>query len=243
MIEIRTTDDGFAFVRTIRAPFAGHDPLDTDDLSGIVVRWPELVRLEAIEPWPSIRVTWKHRHAKDGAEFHPPVARAERFAEKVEGLFAHVARHEPHRIVRGWLDVDDVAWREVESLPETGEPAGSGGGPYRAASAPIREKVVARRYASGALREIVRGMFRPAWREVAGEVVITTEHVYVRRQNGRCLRLDMSHLRLGRRLPDPSDGIVYVFARRAELHVPHLDGCGVTRLLNQRLLEAGAVSG
>jgi hypothetical protein len=83
-------------------------------------------------------------------------------------------------------------------------------------------------------------MFRPAWREVAGEVVLTTEHVYVRRRTGRCVRMELRRLRLGRRLPDPADGVVYVFARRAELHLPRLEGCSVARLLEERLLGVGS---
>lgn len=227
MTAIRWTDEGIAFHSQPGAVgWLGDDPLDTPDLDAIVVRWPELRRLEATEPWPSVRVEWEHAGAVSDATFDAGSEQAAAaFDAQVEALFDHVARFRPYVLVRGWLEAPNVLWTLVDSLP--GETDDRAGGPYRTAGA--TERVLARRSQSTAYERLISIALDVPWREVGGEVVVTTERVYVRRPDGSVRAVPFDSLRRVTRAP--GGDLVAVFGRKSELFLRSREDCPVEAFL------------
>jgi len=108
-------------------------------LHGIDIPWPELMAVEAVDPWPRVRVTFRSRSwrsdpdqtATVGPEPAAPLRAERRFAAHVEAFLAEVARRHPRRLRPGWERFPKVAWSPVRRLPGDGSSTGPPLGAYR----------------------------------------------------------------------------------------------------------------
>jgi hypothetical protein len=216
-----------------------------------VVTGRALRELEAIDPWPSVRVRWKHAHGEDErvfrlrrryrtAAFGTSTAEAEQFAHVVDQLFDWVEGHAwgRHHVRRGWLDVPDVRWEPVDRFPAEGA-SGPGGGAFRTQAAPS-EQVIARRPPATGLDGMLLWLAASgrSWKETPAEIAVTAEHVYARTRAGSAFRIPRSALRT--RMGDDDRDVAYVFGRRARLLLLGEDDCPVRRLLDAQLAAAAA---
>lgn len=223
---------------------AGDDPHATEDIhsahpQSITVRWRDLLRLEPIDPWPSLRVRYVGGDTACADTFAPRWRwRVDEFAAAVEALIEHASAHAPAVVHRGWLDQPVIEWERVRELPGGRVPLGPGA--YRSATA-TGEPIVARRDAPTPFEALLQWTAstpdRP-WRDHPREVVVTDEHVYARRRDRSAWRLPLSSLRAARGAPDGD--AVFVFGRHTQLVLPARspEGCPVARALFDALHEA-----
>lgn len=189
--------------------------------TALTMRWRELVRFEAVAPWPAFRLRW--RYAADGTEEetfvpHGGVA-PEAFEEVVVALAAHVERHRgigPN----GWLLEPVHVWEPAAALPE--ETAAPKGGAYRTATRPTGERVVARWRAKPTFVHVLQWLAYGTahWRAILTEIVVTEEHLYARRKTGRPERIARALLTgVG---VDPREAAVrvYRYGRRIRVALP-----------------------
>ena len=211
------------------------DPMNPTSPTSVVVRWRELARVEAVEPWPSLLLVWQWPNGgDDGCIFVPRSARvAEPFAEEVERLVLHCERFVPTSVVRGWLDVPEVPWEQVARGPSD-EQHGGGAGAYRSAAIAPEERIVARRAAPTSFETLLLWLAstpeRP-FRDHPREVIVTEQHVYRRSSQGWA-RVPLETLRAARGAADGPR--VYVFGRRTLLLLPHRAECAVREALDAR---------
>lgn len=232
----RWTKDGIAFVsQSSPGRQGGEDLLDTQDFDAIVVRWRELRLLEAVDPWPTIHLVWHSAGSMGESTLGARIGNAEEFAKEVEALFAHVRKYRPDALHPGWLDIPDVLWETADAFPQDDD-LDESGGPYRAAPVRSTERVLARRPQSGWTDRALAHVFRPPWREIAGEVAVTAERVWLRRRSGVVRSMDLAHLRYAQRRVHARD-LFFVFGRRSELSLPHFEDCPVEAFFEQHLAK------
>jgi len=205
-------------------------------------------RLEAVDPWPSLRIAWNHGRGEKSETLHPlrlhkvfafdpDEDERSAFARVVEELLAAFEEFEPTKVARGWLEVPEIPWEKVESWPEASGPSSEGA--YRTAQVPI----VARRGKPSPFEALLTWLAsspeRP-WTDTAREMVLTSRQLYVRHWNRNVYTLPLEALRA--RLDDTWEGTrdaVYVFGRNTFLVVPHREGCEVTAALDRQLADRG----
>lgn len=210
-------------------------------------KWSELLEIDAAEPYPSLRISWRTRgsgrdqnvfapeHTVTGRFFSISRAARDRFAAAVERLVDAIEELKPAEITipvrRGWLDVPHVEWEEVEAMPElTSE---QDRGVYRSAS--LAETVIASRSAPSVFESLLAWLASSPdrrWRETPREISITREYLYARLRDGKAYRLPISTLRARQH----ADGdVVYTFGRGTFVILLHREGCRVREVLDRRL--------
>jgi hypothetical protein len=213
--------------------------------------WAELLEVEACEPYPALRVSWRTRGARaDERIFAPeltPIGRVfsvsrdarDRFAAIVTAVFDAIEDHAPPgarlTVVRGWLDIPDAPWEEVDTMPEGG--SAEGDGVYRSASRGAG--VIASRAAPTAFESLLAWLASSPdrrWRETPREISVTREHVYARMGNARAYRVPLEALRSRR--GDRDGDLIYTFGRGTFLLLLHRDECPVRDALDARLARA-----
>ncbi len=207
----------------------------------VVVPWTRLERLEAVDPWPGLRIRWREAEFPGDAYFTAD-GDARQFEARVEQLVDYAAEQLGARASRviadGWLARADVQWEVVAHFPRDPEPGQAG--VYRTA-APTRphEPILARRAAPSpyeALLVWLASTPEEPLHEHVREVLVTDAYLYARRRNGAVARLPIWALytRLGSR------DSVYVFGRRVRVILPERDApCPVVAHLDRVLLERG----
>lgn len=205
----------------------------------VLVPWQHLGLLEAVDPWPAVRVRWR-QNGYPGDAFFRGRGDTEAFTARLEALFDHSQEQLGARaakvIERGWLARADVDWEMVAAFP--GDAPVSGSGAYRTAAASRpSEPVLARREAPSTAERLVLWLSstpETPWAEHVLEIVVTDANLYARRRDGTIARLPLWSLRtrLGGR-----DG-VYVFGRRTRLVLPQREApCPVAQHLDRLLRE------
>jgi hypothetical protein len=237
------TDEGIAFnardafgkvvVHNPADLLSDPDPLQTGAMRAIVVRWPELCELAAVDPWPRIRVVWSGPHGRSEEQFGPR-GRSERFAAIVARLFDHVRRHKPDAVQWGWLAAPEVHWEQVARLPGDEREQRPSRGAYRTAAAKVaHETVLARREPPSPFEALLQWLQTRSFRTQPRELELTPEFLYGRRSDRTCWRLPLEHLRA--RIGEPTGDRSFVFGRHTFVVLPHREGCELTRALEQRL--------
>ncbi len=231
----------------------GLDPLDTRDIGAVVLRWHEVREVAAVDPWPRVRVAWSGPGGGDEHTFAPVrdstdaafsgQLTSEPFAVRAAALIEHVVKHAPAVVDRGWLDLDEVSWEQVASLPELpGERPVVGDGAFRAAPRPVEEEAVALREAptpyEAMLDWLASSPERP-WRAHPRRVRTSTHSLYVERRDRTLWRLPLEALRL--RVGAYDEDAYYIFGRRTAVLLTHRDGCPVRKALDARLKQRRAV--
>jgi len=244
----RWNEDGLVFDNTghvpppLRPRTREWEPLDVGSVTSIALRWREVTALEAIEPWPHVKVVWYFNHARYEERIVPlriwgrggPLA----FEQGAEALFAYAGEIlRPAQLRRGWLDEPIVEWELCSDLPGH-EPPPEAAGAYRTAAARVVEPIVARRAPltpfEAMLCWLASGPGRP-WQDTPREVVLTEEHLYARRRDRRAWRLPLSELRV--RYGEAASDAFYVFGRRTMVILPGREGCPVRARLDELLEE------
>lgn len=212
--------------------------------------WPFDIRLklrhlrvvEALEPWPTLRVTWEEDRVEDHRTIAPPARRFGaggptktqlRHEAMVVELLGLLKNKAPRRatVDFGWAGVANQPWLRVDAMPEE---APRGDGVFRSAGGPSR--IVARRDAPTPLESMLVWLASSPdrlWVDTPREVVLTRDYLYARFARGslRCLPRETLRERRG-----PSgDDAVYVFGRRTLLVLTHRDGCPVRAALDAQL--------
>ncbi len=230
----------------------GTDPLDTRDVGAIVLRWPELRQVAAVDPWPSLQISWQASGGLDALTFRParpgldgvisPWLAPEEFAAEVEELIRFVQRHTSVLIDRGWIDIPELAWEQVGSMPDPpSERAVVGDGAFRAAPRPVEDVAIAVRAAPTPYEAMLEWLAstpdRP-WREHPRRVRASDDFLYVERRDRTMWRAPLDVLRA--RLGGSDEDAIYVFGRRATVLLTHRAACPVRALLDARLERAPA---
>jgi hypothetical protein len=219
-------------------PPGGVDPLDATQPTTIVVRWRELAALDAVSPWPNFRLRWRFKGGEDEATFVPSGDRVA-FEAMVVALAAHVEKMSGRATQNGWLLEPVYGWEAVANLPSELPPTAEGA--YRTAGRAPGEKIVARRTQESALEGMIGWLASGTarWRSVPREVVLTEEHVWVRRRGGAIERMPRRHLtRAG--YANASGDYAYGYGRRDRLVLPWREGCLVSRALEADVIKYGA---
>lgn len=167
-----------------------------DDLPGhgTQLRMHRLVTVEAVEPWPALRIAWKTRHLSKGWILAPPskrsglggptrrqLAHETMVVQLLEALSTH-PRASDLELRLGWAALPHVHWAAAEAFPEETR---RGEGAFRRGAGPAR--IVARRPGPtpfGALLVWLASSPDRKWVETPGEVVLTREQVFVRVPRG-----------------------------------------------------------
>lgn len=235
-------DRGFSLRGTVARIWGARFRNPLGEISGIIVGWRDLVALELVDPWPCIRVEWRHIGGVSYRVFEPQDGEEEIFAQEIESLMGHVVRFRPTCIARGWLDVPDERWELVSAFPSEDAHSVSRG-VYRSVNLRQGERIVARRGRSVSLRlwlerlRIARG--RP-WCRYPRRVAVTEEFAYVERGDRSSWRLPLSCLRSR---SSRADAAVYTFGRRARLELPRQLGCTVEAELARRVALNAVIGG
>lgn len=216
----------------LRATQEGIEVGRPESMSSLLVRWQDLVNLEAVEPWPQLLIEWREggalRRSRVGPRSEP-----EAFDGAVEALFdAAERRPVPDSKLRaGWLTVPRARWEPVDELPsgQLTPPRAD----YR--SAPMApDPVVASRPARGGLGMLLAWLAsspsRP-FRATIREAVLTERYLYVRRHDGRASRLPVELLRGA----DGGLDAVYRFGRGTLVLLTDRGRCAVCQALDARL--------
>ena len=225
-----------------------------------LVPWEEVLQLEAVQPWPSLRVRWRpadgvaereqvhHPRGPRGPlpRTAPSVEAMETAGRHVEELFAWLREARPElaeRIVPGWTELVDTPWERTEGLPK-GRPAG--GGAYRTSGRSRRvvgQRVVARRPRPNVtellLAWVTMSKHKP-WKETLREAVMTDDHLYVELWDRTTWRLPLSALTTRVDDAGASSDAVYVFGKRTFLVLTERRGDEVTRRLDLLLASRAA---
>jgi len=225
-----------------------------------LIPWEEVALLEAVHPWPSLRVRWRPAGGAALREqvHHPrgprgPLPRTPSSVEAMEAAGRHVEElfgwlRETHpdaaeRIVPGWTDLMDTPWERTEGLP-SGEPAGAGA--YRRSGRSRRvvgQRVVARRPRPNVtellLAWVTLSKAKP-WKETLREAVLTDDHVYVELWDRTTWRLPLSALTTRVDGVGPASDAVYVFGKRTFLVLTARKDDEVTRRLDLVLASRAA---
>lgn len=204
-----------------------------------VFDWAQIVELSAIEPWPALRIEWRHRRVVDHRVFEPrrtwfktePNRWEQAWDAVIVELFERIeALGLPVSMNRGWAGAEHVPWIDDEHWPSDRD---EGQGGYRVDA---KRRVLATR-SKPAPGEFLLSWFgagpRQPWRATPREVVVTRDHVHARMAGDRTARLPLSALRLRR--GGKTDTGVYVFGRRTLLVLPFREGCEVRALLDGHL--------
>jgi hypothetical protein len=208
----------------------------------LILTWRELVRIEAVDPWPCIELEWKNARVhgvvtgNSRRTVKPWRAMDERtFEEKlVLPLIQHVEDHDPGSIVRGWLDSPHADWERVNEMPR--DPSGDEiVSDYRVAARPPEKVILARRGAPKPIDTMLLWLSsRPSfpWKEQPREVILTKHHVWARRRDDSVWRIPRKTLRTSRRSKDDH---IYVFGRCTRLYLSHERGCGLIEALDGQM--------
>jgi len=201
----------------------------------------DIYTVEAVEPCPSLRVSFRSAGVPDDRVFRCATAKAARsWARTIEALFEALEElGYDIRLERGWLAYQDVRWETLDALPE--RRASPGEGAYR--STERAPRVVARRPACSGIETMLVWLTsgpERSFKSTPNEVVLTSDEIFVRFHGGRIGVLPRDSLNRARQ---NSDGDVsYRFGRHVNLLLPHREGCEVVAALDAQL-EAAAVAG
>lgn len=212
--------------------------------------WPFNIRLrlrnlrvvEAIEPWPALRICWEQERVEDERTLSPPPRRfgaggptrgqTQHEAMVVE-LLGLLKQKAPRRaeLRWGWAGVSNQPWLRVDAMPEE---AARGQGVFRHHAGPSH--LVAEREPPTSFEAMLEWLASSPdrlWVDTPREVALTRDHVYARFARGvvRCLPRESLRERRG---PADADA-VYVFGRRTRLVLTHREGCPVRVALDAQL--------
>ena len=208
------------------------------------LRFSNVLRVEAVDPWPGLRIHWKKGSEETSQTFHPvrlhqvlafepDGGEREAFAKVISELLTAFEEVDVHRVGVGWRDAPHVPWALVERWPDA--EGGTEQGAYRTAHVPI----VARRGKPSSYEALLTWLAsspeRP-WRDTAREMVLTSRELFVRHWNRKVYALPRDTLRT--RLDGTWEGkrdSVYVFGQRTFLVVPYREGCEVAAALDHQL--------
>ena len=199
-----------------------------------VMPWNDVKELSAIEPWPSMRITWKAGIRSDTRVLTPkrkwfrsgPTAEEIQREEVLDALFDHIevlgldVPGDP-----GWTAVQHVPWEEVDDWPQAQT------GTYRTAGV---ELIVASRSKPTSLEFLFAWWAsgpRQPWKMTARDVVLTRHYIYAHLADDRKARLPLSALR--DRWVSPRGDCIYEFGRRTRLVLPARDTCVVQHKLDE----------
>ena len=207
-----------------------------------VLRWKDIQELSAIEPWPSLRISWMSGLGSDTRTLtptrrwfgHEPTKDEVQREEVIVALFDQITAlglripGDP-----GWTAVEHVPWEDVQEWPNVQ----TGDGGYRT---PGVELVVASRSKPTSLEFLFAWWAsgpRQPWKMTARDVAVTRHYVYAHLAGGRMARLPLSALR--DRWTSPRGDCIYEFGRRTRLVLPARETCAVQHTLDELLERAG----
>jgi len=200
----------------------------------------DLRKVEAVEPWPSVRIVFRSGRVIDERIYSVdgrPSHQSSSFSKAVEALFGGLEEmgHEC-TLERGWLNYPVVRWQPVDAMPEGARDTGQGA--YRSGS--VGQAIVAHRPAAKGIETLLCWLSSTPerrFRDTPFEVTLTPEDVWVRFHGGRVGRVPRSALIEAH--ANSEGDTTYRFGRRLFLLMPHREGCEVVAALN-RQLEASA---
>lgn len=201
------------------------------------LKWREVLELEAVEPWPSLRLKWKAAGAVDDRTLSParrwfgdgPSKLELQWEEVIVALFERASELGIRaKLLLGWASLDHVPWEDVDHWPE----AHVGDGSYRTAGTNL---IVASRDKPSSLEFMFSWLAagpRQPWKMTTREVALTRDFVYAKFAGGRAARIPLSALRYGWLT---NTAHIYEFGRRTRLVLPARVSCPVQQALDARL--------
>lgn len=182
----------------------------------------EYRRLEAVDPWPCVAITWSDGSIERVGPRWPSGANA--FERRVQSTFAALtARGE--QLDRGWLDAPQVPWEPADGLPFA-----AGDGAFRASAMGL-----ARRPTCALFDRWVAWLATSTERpldDVPRRAALTERFLFIERFGGRVFRVPLDALRTQYRAPSAD---VFVFGRRTRLVLPDGAPCAVRRGLEDHV--------
>ncbi len=237
-----------------RRAVASDRPWSTQGLRTIALPWADVARVEDTSRWPNLvveadeRTSGRTRYAIELAAEAldvdaAPTASAEQAGAHAHALLEYVRMRHPRRVaIGGWATYPDIAWEPVLGLP--GEVSRLlSAGPFRGPAS--RKESVRARWERAGLplgRAVGRMLDRLAPRmtdHYAGApdaIVVTDEHVYVRRRHARA-RLPLGALRELFTWAQRDEGArrLAVFGRRARILLEEPEQLDVIQAVRDRL--------
>ncbi|MEM9069999.1 MAG: hypothetical protein AAGE52_15940 [Myxococcota bacterium] len=192
-----------------------------------LLRWQQIEEVAAIDPWPTLRVSWRVSHGvSDQRTYRAGLDRAGQDAV-VEQLFDYLAEREVRcRVEAGWAAHPFVEWEEC-TWPEDQNREGG----YREGI--LRSELLAYREPPSAWEYMLTFVTLRRFGEIPRELALTRDDLYARDAKGGVRRLPRATLR-ARRL-DVHDDRVYLFGRWTPVVLAARDSCPVRDMLDAQL--------